>query len=93
MTFIRLTNFFCDIVFLRKKMTNDEDKRILTEVYSSLTKIKTKFWYAFESSGNYNKFKYIINLLLANPSQRAKLADIDGIQKEIDNFMMSYLDQ
>lgn len=92
MAFIRLTNFYCDVVFLRKKMITDEDKRTLTEVYNSLTKIKTKFWYAFESSGNYNKFKYIINLLLANPNQRTKLSDIDITQKGIDEFMVSYID-
>jgi hypothetical protein len=91
--FIRLTNFYFDIIFLRKKMNSDEDKKVLTEVFSSLTMAKPKFWYAFENSGNIPKLKYFMNLLLANPNQRVKLSEIDKTQKNIEELVKNYADQ
>lgn len=72
-------------------MTNDDDRRVLTEVYNSLTYVKTKFWYAFEISGNYNKVKSIMNLLLANPNQRTKLSEIETVQKNVDELIANYI--
>jgi hypothetical protein len=91
-TFIRLTNFYFDVIFFRKKINSDDDKRILTEVFNSLTTVKPKFWYAFEISGNINKFKFTMNLLLANPNQRVKLSEIDKYQKGVEEIIKNYID-
>jgi hypothetical protein len=92
MTFIRWTNYYFDVVFLRNKLNSEDDKRTLTEVFNSLTAVKPKFWYAFENSGNYAKFKFIMNLLLANPNQRIKLSEIDKHQKRVDELIKNYAD-
>lgn len=92
MTFIRLSNFFFDVVFMRRKINADEDKRILNEVYNSLTSVKPKFWYAMEVSGNLNKFKFLMNLLLANANQRVKISDVDKFQKGVEEIVKNYTD-
>lgn len=90
-TFIRMPNFYLDIVFLRKKIKTDEDKKKLTDVFNSLTMLKQKFWYAFELSDNVGKLKNIFNLLLANPSQRVRFLDLEKFQKGIEEFITPYL--
>lgn len=91
-TFIRLTNFFFDVMFIRRKLNSDEDKKLLSDVFNSLTSVKPKFWYAFENSGNLNKMKFTMNLLLANANQRIKLSDIDKFQKSIEEIVKNYID-
>jgi hypothetical protein len=91
-TFIRLTNFFFDVVFLRRKIKTDEDKKLLKDIFLSLTYIKQNFWYSFENSGNLTKLKYIFNLLLANPGQRVKFTEIDKHQKTVEELVKNYLD-
>lgn len=91
MTFIRLTNFYFDVVFLRKKINSDEDKKSLSGIYSSLKTVKTKNWYSFDISANYNKFKFYMNLLLANANQRIKITEVDKHQKKIEEFAGSYI--
>jgi disulfide oxidoreductase YuzD len=91
--FIRLTNFFFDVVFLRHKIKTEDDKKLLKDVFLSLTYLKQNFWYSFENSGNLNKFKYIFNVLLANPSQRVKYLDIEKNQKNVDDLVKAYLDK
>jgi hypothetical protein len=91
MTFIRMTNFYFDVVFLRKKINSDEDKKILSEVYSSLKTVKTKNWYSFEISGNHNKFKFYVNLLLANANQRLKITEVEKHQRKIEELAGSYI--
>ena len=91
-TFIRLTNFYFDIIFLRKRILNEEDKIIQNEVFNSLTSVKSKNWYTFEVSANYSKFKYSMSLLLANPNQRVKFGDIDKQQKCIEEIVKNYLE-
>ena len=92
MAFIRLTNFYFDVVYLRKKMNSDEDKKSLTEIYNSLTLVKTKYWYATEISGNYTKIKFFMNLLLANPNQRVKIAEVDKFQKKVEEIVSNYIE-
>jgi hypothetical protein len=92
MTFIRLTNFYFDVIFLRKKSITEEDKKVLTEVYNSLTSIKPKSWYATEISGSFNKFKFYMSLLLANANQRIKLGEIDKYQKSVEEIIKTYID-
>ena len=92
MAFIRLTNFCFDVIFMRKKINTDEDKRSLSEVYASLTSMKPKFWYAMEVSGNINKFKFFMNLLLANANQRIKFSEIDKYQKRIEEIVGNYIE-
>jgi len=91
-TFIRLTNFFFDVIFLRKRITTEEDKTIQNEVFSSLTSFKPKTWYAFEISGSIPKFKYCMNLMLANPNQRIKLSEVDKSQKNIEDIVKNYIE-
>jgi hypothetical protein len=90
--FIRLTNFFFDVVFLRRKIKSDDDKKLLKDVFCSLTYLKQKFWYSFENSGNADKLKYIFNLLLANPTQRIKFLEIDKYQKGVEELVKTYLE-
>ena len=91
-TFIKLTNFYFDIIFLRKRILNEEDKIIQNEVFNSLTSVQSKNWYAFEVSGYYAKFKNSMSLLLANPNQRVKFSDIDKQQKCLEEIVKSYLE-
>ncbi len=90
-TFIRMPNFYLDVIFLRKKIKTDDDKRKMTEVFNSITSLKQKFWYAFEISDNIGKLKNIFNLLLANPSQRVRFLDMEKYQKGIDEFITPYI--
>ncbi len=92
MNFIRLTNFCFDVIFLRKKINAEEDKKILNEVYTSLTSIKPKFWYALEISTSVNKFNFSMNLLLANASQRIKVSELDKYQKKIEEIVRNYFE-
>jgi hypothetical protein len=90
--FIRLTNFYFDVVFLRRKIKIEDDRKVLKDVFLSLTYFRQNFWYAFENSGNVIKLKYIFNILLANPAQRVKFTDIDKYQKNVEELVKNYLD-
>jgi hypothetical protein len=91
-SFIRLTNFFFDVIFLRRRITTEEDKIIQNEVFSSLTSFRPKTWYAFEISGNVSKFKFSMNLILANPNQRIKFNELDKNQKAIEDIVKNYME-
>ena len=88
--FIRMTKFIFDVVFLRRKIANEEDKKILKTTFNSFCGNKPKYWYAFENSGNILKFKHYMNLLLANPNQRVKLSNLDKYQKKVDELIKNF---
>ena len=88
--FLRMTKFIFDVVFLRRKKQNEEDKKILMTTFNSFKLNKPKYWYVFENSGNIMRFKHIMNLLLANPNQRVKLQNIEKFQKKIDELIKNF---
>lgn len=87
MNFVRMPNFVMDVVFLRKKANNEEDKKTLSNTFKFFKNVKPKFWYLFENSGNIMKLKFQMNLLLAYPGQRIKLENIDKYQKKVEELI------
>ena len=85
-----MTKFIFDVVFLRRKIANEEDQKILKTTFNSFCGNKPKYWYAFENSGNILKFKHYMNLLLANPNQRVKLSNLDKYQKKVDELIKNF---
>lgn len=87
---VKMSNFICDVVFLRRKMNNEEDKKVLTRTFNSFMSEKPKMWYLFENSGSIQKLKYVMNLLLANPCQRVLLVNIEKYKKKIDELITNF---
>ena len=90
MTFVRLTNFVFDVVFMRKKSSSDEAKKSMMTTFNSLKTAQAPFWYSLEVSGSVQKFKHYMNLLLANPNQRIKLSEIDKQQKKVEELIKNF---
>lgn len=90
LNFVRMPNFIFDVVFMRKKIINEDDKKLLGKTFASFTNNKPKTWYAFENSGSVQKLKYYLNLLLANPSQRVLLVNVEKYKKKIDELITNF---
>ncbi len=90
LTFTRNLRFFFDVIFLRRKKQNEEDRKKLTITYSSFAQTRPNFWYIFENSGNLQQFKFYMNLLLANPSQRVMLHNVEKYRKKIANLINNF---
>jgi hypothetical protein len=90
MTFMRNPYFIFDVIFLRRKISNDDDKKKLLNTFNSLNNIRPQFFYIFEISGSLQKFKFYMNLLLANPNQRIKLSNIDKFHKKMENLINNF---
>ncbi len=59
---------------------------ILQNIYEALNTQRPKSWYSFEMSGNIQKFKNCMTLLLAHPQQRIKNNVINIMKQEVDKF-------
>lgn len=91
-TFLRLANFIFDIIFIRRKIINEEDKKTLTNTYNYFAMHKPPSWYLFNNGCNLHNLKYVMNLLLANPNQRVKFANTEKYQKKIDDLIKHFSD-
>ncbi len=72
---------------------------IIQNIYEALNTQRPKSWYSFEMSGNIQKFKNCMTLLLAHPQQRIKnnvnkmmKQEVDKFQRNIEDVFKNFID-